>query len=79
MCRKTTCSCGKISWAGCGQHVDSVLGNIKDEDRCPAVRTGMPPIPPSQSRDPCPALGGKGNTATSTSVPLQEGEKCSIV
>jgi len=78
MCRKINCACGKVTWAGCGQHL-FILDDVKDADRCPAIRTGLPPLPPSQTRDPCPAAGGKGNTATSTSVPLQEGDKCSVV
>ena len=54
MCRSVTCACGKASWAGCGQHVESVLGSVKDEDRCPAVRRGQPAIAPGSSRSPCP-------------------------
>ena len=35
MCRRVTCSkCGKPSWAGCGAHVDQVLGNVPVADRC---------------------------------------------
>jgi hypothetical protein len=57
MCRATTCACGKASWAGCGQHnpMETVLGGVKDEDRCAAVRSGQPPLAPGQSRSPCPA------------------------
>jgi hypothetical protein len=54
MCRKINCACGKITWAGCGQHL-FILDDVKDADRCPAIRTGLPPLPPSQTRDPCPA------------------------
>jgi hypothetical protein len=56
MCRATTCACGKASWAGCGQHnpMETVLGGVKDEDRCPAVRSGQPPLAPGQHRSPCP-------------------------
>ncbi len=36
MCRPTTCStCGKTTWAGCGQHVDQVMRNVPKGDRCP--------------------------------------------
>ncbi|WP_162492504.1 hypothetical protein [Microterricola viridarii] len=30
-CRK----CGKTTWAGCGQHVDSVMRGVARADRCP--------------------------------------------
>ena len=35
MCRATTCNtCGKTTWAGCGQHVDQVMKNVPQRDRC---------------------------------------------
>jgi hypothetical protein len=35
MCRRVTCkTCGKPSWAGCGAHVDAVLGDVPTNDRC---------------------------------------------
>ena len=35
MCRQVTCStCGKPTWAGCGAHVEQVLGHIPKEKRC---------------------------------------------
>jgi hypothetical protein len=35
MCRAVTCRvCGKVSWAGCGQHVERVLADVAPEDRC---------------------------------------------
>jgi len=35
MCRAVTCrKCGKTTWAGCGQHVDSVLRDVRPTDRC---------------------------------------------
>jgi len=45
MCRAVRCkSCGKTTWAGCGQHVDQVLAGVPRADRCPghpkAARTG---------------------------------------
>jgi hypothetical protein len=44
MCRPATCpTCSKASWAGCGQHVDQVLGRVPQADRCqcsPAQRGG---------------------------------------
>ncbi len=36
MCRAVRCkSCGKTTWAGCGQHVDQVLAGVPHADRCP--------------------------------------------
>ena len=35
MCRRVTCkTCGKPGWAGCGAHVDAVLGDVPKKDRC---------------------------------------------
>lgn len=36
MCRAVTCrTCGKTTWAGCGQHVDQVMRSVAPKDRCP--------------------------------------------
>lgn len=36
MCRPATCkTCGKTTWAGCGQHVDQVMARVPRADRCP--------------------------------------------
>lgn len=36
MCRRTTCRvCGRMTWAGCGQHVDQVMQGVPGSDRCP--------------------------------------------
>jgi hypothetical protein len=35
MCRRITCSrCGKPGFAGCGRHVEQVLGAVPREKRC---------------------------------------------
>ena len=35
MCRRVTCStCNKPTFAGCGAHVEQVLGNVPVKDRC---------------------------------------------
>lgn len=45
MCRRVTCKkCGKPSWAGCGAHVEQVLGDVPKANRCqcrekPAARS----------------------------------------
>lgn len=36
MCRPARCrTCGKTTWAGCGQHVDQVMAGVARADRCP--------------------------------------------
>jgi hypothetical protein len=35
MCRRVDCaSCGKPTFAGCGNHIESVLGDVPKPDRC---------------------------------------------
>ncbi|SMX94643.1 hypothetical protein BSP239C_02561 [Brevibacterium sp. 239c] len=35
MCRAVTCkTCGKTTWAGCGQHVDSVKREVPAHQWC---------------------------------------------
>lgn len=35
MCRQVQCKiCQKTTWAGCGQHIDSVMRNVSSKDRC---------------------------------------------
>ena len=39
MCRAATCrQCGKATWAGCGQHVDSVMAAVPLPQRCSCER-----------------------------------------
>ncbi|WP_199923039.1 hypothetical protein [Streptomyces sp. NRRL B-24484] len=39
MCRRTVCrTCGKATYAGCGQHVDQVLAGVARADRCACDR-----------------------------------------
>lgn len=36
MCQRITCrKCGKPSFAGCGRHIESVLGDVPVAGRCP--------------------------------------------
>jgi len=36
MCQAVSCrTCGKTTWAGCGQHVDSVMRGVPSSQRCP--------------------------------------------
>ena len=35
MCRPATCrSCGKATYAGCGQHIEQVLSGVPQSQRC---------------------------------------------
>lgn len=35
MCARITCSsCGKPSYSGCGRHVEQVLGDVPEKERC---------------------------------------------
>lgn len=35
MCSRVTCrTCGKPTWSGCGQHVESALAGVPKADRC---------------------------------------------
>lgn len=35
MCQRITCStCGKATWAGCGQHIDQALAGVPASQRC---------------------------------------------
>lgn len=35
MCAKTTCrTCGKPTWSGCGNHVETALRGIPKAERC---------------------------------------------
>lgn len=40
MCRRVTCkSCGKPTWAGCGAHIEQVLGDLPKSARCSCRET----------------------------------------
>jgi hypothetical protein len=35
MCQRVTCpTCGKPTFAGCGRHVEQVLGDVPTDQRC---------------------------------------------
>jgi hypothetical protein len=57
MCRRTTCkSCGKPNWAGCGAHVEQVLGDVPKSERCRCRETKAAPRPTATSaKDAAPA------------------------
>lgn len=36
MCSPAVCrSCGKVTYSGCGLHVDQILSSVAPENRCP--------------------------------------------
>jgi len=44
MCRRVTCkTCSKPNWAGCGAHVEMVLGDVPKADRCRCRDTAARP------------------------------------
>lgn len=44
MCQRTACStCGKPTFAGCGRHVESVLGDVPRDARCKCREPAQPP------------------------------------
>ncbi|VEG27889.1 hypothetical protein [Actinomyces howellii] len=41
MCRAVTCTtCGKTTWAGCGQHAEEVMAAVPVPERCTCDDTG---------------------------------------
>lgn len=43
MCYPTSCSnCGKTTWAGCGQHIDSVKKSVPANQWCTCPRNTAP-------------------------------------
>lgn len=50
MCQRVTCkTCGKPSYAGCGRHIEAVLGDVPAAERCRCRE--------SASKDPPPPAG----------------------
>jgi len=40
MCQRVNCnSCGKPTYAGCGRHIEQVLGDVPAEKRCKCRET----------------------------------------
>lgn len=43
MCRPVSCRvCGKTTWAGCGQHIDSVKATVPADQWCDGQHDGQP-------------------------------------
>ena len=62
MCRKSRCECGKWSWVGCGQHIESALNGIPLADRCAGWKTGKCP-------DNAAVMGPTGASVEANSPP----------
>jgi hypothetical protein len=46
MCRRVTCEkCHKPTFAGCGMHVEQVLGGVPVAERCSCRAQAAPPAP----------------------------------
>lgn len=59
MCRPTTCrTCKKITWAGCGQHVDMVRSTVPASNWCNGKHT------PAQLAEAQAAKAERGNFFT---------------
>lgn len=44
MCRRVTCErCGKPTFAGCGAHIEQVLGDVPKAERCRCRETSSAP------------------------------------
>jgi hypothetical protein len=43
MCTRVSCStCGRPTFAGCGNHVEQVLGDVPADERCQCGSGGAP-------------------------------------
>ncbi|MFM2151992.1 MAG: hypothetical protein RL199_427 [Pseudomonadota bacterium] len=48
MCRALSCDqCGKPTWAGCGAHVEQVIGHIPKAERCRCREKASAPASPA--------------------------------
>ena len=42
MCSPVKCeTCGKVTWSGCGEHVDQVKSMFTEEEWCTCARWGL--------------------------------------
>ena len=45
MCSRARCShCGKVTWRGCGRHVDTVMAGVPRSQRCDCPPTPRPSL-----------------------------------
>jgi hypothetical protein len=67
MCRRVECSkCGRPTYAGCGQHIEQVLGNVPKAERCrcrekDSTRSPASPQQKEQRSWLSALFGGKGS------------------
>ncbi len=48
MCRVLTCDrCARPTWAGCGAHVEQVLGHVPKSERCHCHEQASAPATPA--------------------------------
>lgn len=46
MCQRVTCpECSKPTFAGCGRHIEQVLGDVPPEQRCRCRESARPSRP----------------------------------
>jgi len=51
MCSPARCArCGKITWTGCGMHLDAVMSNIQPAQRCDCADRATAPATRSDLR-----------------------------
>lgn len=49
MCRLASCNqCGKVTWTGCGAHVNQVMAGVPEKDRCRCRETAAKPTDDSK-------------------------------
>jgi hypothetical protein len=65
MCQRITCSsCGKPSYAGCGRHIETVLGDVPPDARCRCRESEQATERPPKAGSWLPAwLGGRAPKA----------------
>lgn len=52
MCQRITCAtCGKPTYAGCGRHIEQVLGAVPTQERC-RCREDRATAPKAEERAP---------------------------
>ena len=73
MCRAVRCRiCGKVTWAGCGDHVDQALAGFAADDLCEGHEGDVPRSAAAWARFLEPLSGGwrgLGNAAATCSGP----------
>jgi len=51
MCQRVSCNtCGKPTYAGCGRHIEAVLGDVAPEARCRCRESKARPAAPASKR-----------------------------